>query len=340
MTTFIYASKYTLLFNIRGGGFKIVEHRKLIKFGESSFVISLPASWIRKNKLTKGSVILLEEKTPSELIISLDNNSSLSSEEKEEVIDVDGKEKLLLYREITSAYIRGITKLILKGNQLRDKSFHIKDTLNKLMGFEILEQTNSRIVAKDLLSIDNISVQQVIRKISIITESMIEDSKKLTNSLANYKHLYSRDEDVNRLSFLVLRVIKMGLRSPGVAKKIKMNNEEMFNNWNVVECLEEIADEAKRINKWATKLDISKVRDTGFLDLYEEVEALYKKSIKAIYTKNKKLAMEVTTSKKNLMMKCNKIQNKNLYPDINRILDRMRTMIIHIRNISREVYTS
>ena len=132
----------------------------------------------------------------------------------------------------------------------------------------------------------------------------------------------------------------MGLRSPSIAKTIKMSNEDMFNNWNVVECIEEIADEAKRINKWATHLDLDRVRETGFLTLYEEVESLYKKSIKALYTKDKKLAMSVTMLKKTLMIKCNKIQNKNLYPDINRILDRMRTMIIHIRNISREVYTS
>ena len=288
--------------------------------------------------MKKGNIIVLNEVNPGELILSLNDNSG-KIREKEEVIDVDEKEKLLIYREITSAYIKGITTLILKGNTLKEKSPHLKDILNKLMGFEILEQTNARIVVKDLLSLENLSIHSIIRKTAIIAESMIEDSKKLTNSSSTYKHLYNRDDDVNRLVFLVLRVIKMGLKNPNIAKIIDMDNIEMFNSWNVIGCIEEIADEAKRINKWATSLDIDRIKETGFLNLYEEVETLYKKSIRALYTEDKKLAMEVTISKKTLMIKCNKIQNKNLYPEINRILDRLRTMIINIRNLSREVYT-
>jgi phosphate uptake regulator len=35
----------------------MVEFRRLIGFGKSSFVVSLPKNWIEKNKLVKGDLV-------------------------------------------------------------------------------------------------------------------------------------------------------------------------------------------------------------------------------------------------------------------------------------------
>ena len=37
-----------------------MEYRKLIRFGKSSLVISLPKGWTEKNKLGKGSLVYLD----------------------------------------------------------------------------------------------------------------------------------------------------------------------------------------------------------------------------------------------------------------------------------------
>ena len=39
-----------------------MEFRKLISFGKTSFVMSLPKGWVVKNKLKKGDLIALEER--------------------------------------------------------------------------------------------------------------------------------------------------------------------------------------------------------------------------------------------------------------------------------------
>ena len=38
-----------------------MEFRKLIEFGKSSYVISVPRQWVRENGLKKGDIISLEE---------------------------------------------------------------------------------------------------------------------------------------------------------------------------------------------------------------------------------------------------------------------------------------
>ena len=53
--------------------------RKLVSFGNSSFVISLPKAWIIKNGLKKGDILRIEER-PFELIVSAkeDNKKKLT----------------------------------------------------------------------------------------------------------------------------------------------------------------------------------------------------------------------------------------------------------------------
>ena len=74
------------------GGIKI-EFRKLIKFGDSSFVVSVPMNWIKRNSLKKGDTIYLEENGEGELIL----NPKLKEYKKEiteKIIDANGKDIL------------------------------------------------------------------------------------------------------------------------------------------------------------------------------------------------------------------------------------------------------
>ena len=43
--------------------------RKIIKLGHSSYVVSVPKNWVKKNKLSKGDRILVRENGDNELIL-------------------------------------------------------------------------------------------------------------------------------------------------------------------------------------------------------------------------------------------------------------------------------
>jgi bifunctional DNA-binding transcriptional regulator/antitoxin component of YhaV-PrlF toxin-antitoxin module len=51
---------------------KSKEVRRLIKFGDSSHVVSIPKDWIEKNNLQKGDLIFLDENEFGQLLISPD----------------------------------------------------------------------------------------------------------------------------------------------------------------------------------------------------------------------------------------------------------------------------
>src|SRR3989344_9551201 len=127
-----------------------MEYRKLISFGKSSYVVSLPKPWIIQNKLKKGDLIYFDENGTS--LVLKKSDTSLSMPEKEAVINIDGKSDERLQREVNAAYVLNNRKITLKGNELKRNVRKVQQTFQNLMALEVMEQTNDSIVAKDFLN--------------------------------------------------------------------------------------------------------------------------------------------------------------------------------------------
>jgi antitoxin component of MazEF toxin-antitoxin module len=75
-----------------------MEFRKLINFGKTSHVVSIPKAWLLKNKLNKGDTVSLQE-VDGNLLLS-PNTGQAKKEPKEIVINVDNKDKSQIQREL------------------------------------------------------------------------------------------------------------------------------------------------------------------------------------------------------------------------------------------------
>ncbi len=106
--------------------FKKMEHRKLIKFGNSSFIVSLPTDWVKKNRLKKGDL----------MYYSLENDGIKFcpefKEEKKELkeITIELSDNIDLFRrELISAYIDGYSVVKIKGEDLEANTKEIRNIL-------------------------------------------------------------------------------------------------------------------------------------------------------------------------------------------------------------------
>ena len=88
-----------------------MEYRKLISFGKSSFVVSMPKPWVTQNNLKKGDLIYMEE-SGSSLILN-PTKSEKVNHEKTKVIGIDGKDISFITREVNSSYILNNHTLII-----------------------------------------------------------------------------------------------------------------------------------------------------------------------------------------------------------------------------------
>src|SRR3989338_10259154 len=134
-----------------------METRRLIQFGKSSLIISLPKAWIDRNKLKKGDLIYLDEKTDTLNIQPKVTEDTRCS--REITIEVQNKDSRMLLNEITAAYINNYNMIIIRGERVASLAKEIRDIIHNLIALEIMEQTGTRIIARDFLNMKETSIE-------------------------------------------------------------------------------------------------------------------------------------------------------------------------------------
>jgi len=314
-----------------------MEYRKLISFGKSSFVVSLPKSWITKQKLNKGDTIYFEEKEDNLLLTTQEKR--LVPEEKEITILVDGKNISQIQRELIPAYINNFKTIILSGKEIKDKAKEIEPVIQNLIALEIMEQTANKIVARDFLDMENISINNLIRKMDVIVRAMFEDSLNMFRE-DTYENINHRDKDVNRLSYLIFRVINYGLKNQAfMNKKFKLTALDLMRYYLLVFHIEAIADEVRRTARYMKLVKLSKNKQNEFVRLFLQARDNYLETLKAFYTHNIELAHSIAERKKKLMDHCENfyIKNQNTVW-VAYLVDRLKRMVNTIHKLGRIVY--
>lgn len=288
--------------------------RKLVKSGSASHTIALPKDWIEKNKLKKGALLYLNEKD-NDIIISAETKQPVQSA-KEISIPIDDKDIGTIRRQTISGYMNNYQIFTFFGASLNKKLEDIRKLLQNFLALEIIEQTATRLVAKDFLNLQEFSLDNTIRRMDMLTRSIIIDSKKGKDEAQS---LAFRDFEVDKLFFLVSRLIRQNLSDSAS----KMSNVKMHSIWWLAKNLESISDAAK---------NISKEFDKEITATYEEVEQYYLECAKSYFKNDKELADKMINKRGELLDKCDKLSSNAKYL--------MKELINSSRNVAKVVLDS
>ncbi len=310
-----------------------MEFRKLIGFGKSSLVISIPKFWAQKHKVAKGDLVYLKEDADN-LILS-PKEKELEKNPRSIVIVADGKSLQLLETNIIAAYLSNYDIIEIKGEDLKEKAPYLKTVLQNLAGIELLDQTATKIVAKDLMDLRELSVETLIRRIDIIIRSMFQDlllgEAKYIDSIAQ------RDKDVNRLVFLLKRVIRLAFKDHEIAKNLGRKNNELLRDWSMVILLESVGDEVKRISRFWKEADAKSRPFKNLMMINFELNRIYLELMKAYHTDDKKLALDVELSHKKRIEEIDKLM-KNLVSYANaKVTFHIKSLASHLKNMARHI---
>ena len=258
-----------------------MEYRKLIGFGKSSYVISIPKDWIERHGLSKGSSVTLTEENES--IIISPAALKKSRNEQTRTITTDGKSDKLLQREIVSAYISGCSTIIITGTDLRERRRMLNESFDTLIALEVVKQDDESIIAKDFLDIEDIELKDLVRRIDNNIRSMFIETIELFEDLNNtdlIKHIGERDDSINKLSFLSFRSIRELLMNPS---KTRDSMIDLFHTWTTVLQLERCGDELKRVGRIASEAQLRKSDATQLKRSVTQLYELYKQGLTTYY---------------------------------------------------------
>jgi len=238
-----------------------METRKVQLTGGSTYTVSLPKSWATENDVSAGSEVEFHSEEDSLLL-----TPKTESERTEGTLDITDLEGDRLTRAVMTMYVSGFDRISLEGTKITsDQRRAIRSATQSLVGVEVLEETSDRVVLQDLLDSSELSITNAVTRMRLIAESMLEDA--VTALVENDEDLaldvIERDDDVDRLWFVVSRIFRATLRSPRAARELGLPREDCFDYHSSARQLERIADHAAKIGQLTRKLD----------DVSEEVAA-------------------------------------------------------------------
>jgi len=222
-----------------------METRKVQVTGGSTYTVSLPKDWATANDVSAGSVV---EFYSEEDILLLSPQSD--DDRLEGSIDIDGLEGDELTRAVMTMYVSGFDVINFEAPRVTaGQRRTIREATQGLVGLEVIEETGEHVVLQDLLDSSELSVHNAITRMRLVALTMLEDAvTALVEDDDELAHdVIERDDDVDRLWYMVSRVFRTVLRDPAQATDIGFPRETVFDYQSSARQLERIADHATKI---------------------------------------------------------------------------------------------
>ncbi|AHG03277.1 histidine kinase [Halobacterium sp. DL1] len=230
-----------------------MERRKVQVTGGSTFTVSIPKDWARDHDVEAGDEVGFHPDSGSLLLTPV-----TSGDEDEGTLDISGMEGDELMRAVMTMYVSGFDVLVLEADRIdADQRRVIRNATQGLVGLEVLEETSNRVVIQDLLDSSELSIHNAVRRMHLISVSMLGDALQALGDRDPdiAQDVMERDDDVDRLWYVVSRIYRGALRSPTVAQEIGVSRETAFDYHSSARQLERVADHAAKISRVTQDLD-------------------------------------------------------------------------------------
>lgn len=233
---------------------QLEELRKIQVTGGSTYIISLPKIWVDQMNLKRGSVVSMIQS--SDLSLNIRPKDQISQERVKKVVitinEADKSESVV--RHLVSSYLGGYNIIQIRSTQKRidpEVRYAIKDFVRKkLVGTETLSDLPNELTLQILLSYSELSVKDALRRMSIIAASMHRDAvMTLSNESPRIaKEVVAMDDEVDRFSFYVMRLLSVAIVDAHVLKVSGIANPRQCLAYRLVaKSIERMADHATNI---------------------------------------------------------------------------------------------
>ncbi|MCI4348818.1 MAG: phosphate uptake regulator PhoU [Thermoplasmata archaeon] len=229
------------------GGF---HGRRIQKTGGSTFIVSLPKSWVVGRHLGAGDVLLFTPRPDGSLTVYPDEAPRAEAARRTITVTNEAAEPHL-FRLLVSEYIAGAPLLELRTNgrmSARTRSV-IRGFAQRMIGPEILEETADSVVLQDVVGSNPLPIPSVIRRMHQMVAAMHTDAMAAFrgSDASIARDVIERDWEVDRLHWFVQKQITTALRDARMLGSLGLTLPECATYLLASRALERIADHAVRI---------------------------------------------------------------------------------------------
>jgi phosphate uptake regulator len=272
--------------------------RKIQRTSGGTFFVCLPKDWAERNGLDRGTVVSITENAEGTLVI----NPKYNVERTLQTAMVTPSP--LLDRVIIEKYLLGFDIIKVQGKDRispLDRE-RVKHASTRLVGLEIVEENHSKIVMQCLLEPSTFPPQKILRREYSIVSGVHRDAVTalLEGDVELAKNVVARDTEVNRLYFLLVRVLRTVIQNPGLSEKLGILPIDCLDYRLAASLVESIGDHSASIGEIVINLSGAKIADNLselILKLHKVAYAAHESAISAVFYHDVSVAESVRAEK-------------------------------------------
>jgi phosphate uptake regulator len=191
---------------------KIIETRKVQKFGKSTLMISLPSEYVKMIGLKPLDFVRLEVKEDGSLVILPEKVLERKFKGKEIKIGISkNTSEDILMRAIYASYIACYDRIVIENIEEKVIPPHhmhaVRSLIRMLIGSEIIEQTPDRIVIQIFIDTERYNIDGLIARMISAIKNML-DFLIISIKNLDYEHL----KEISELEFEMDRIHALAIR--------------------------------------------------------------------------------------------------------------------------------
>jgi phosphate uptake regulator len=267
--------------------------RRVQRTSDGTFFVTLPKSWVTLHAVDRGSLLTFVEGKDSKLTLGLYSEQEKSSR------SIALSPSPTLQREIEEKYLLGYDLIQIESKEVMDSQVvdNAKAIVKKLVGLEIVEEDARKIVIQCLIEPSLLAPERIIRRLHSITRAMQQDavSAFLDGDAKLAETVVERDEQVDRLYFLLVRMVRAALTDLSIAERIHASPVDCLDYRLLSSLIEHFGDYAASIaqNVPEDKRRIPPPLARSLEKSGDTVNSMYGSSIDAVLSRNLDLASAV-----------------------------------------------
>ena len=272
--------------------------RKIQRTSSGTFFVCLPKDWAHKNGLERGTSVSVTESIDGTLVI----NPKYDVERDPQTAVINPSP--FLDRVIIEKYLLGydIIQVQAKDRISPLDRERVKQASTHLVGLEIVEENHSKIVMQCLLEPSTFPPEKILRREYSIASGVHRDAVTalLEGDVELAKNVVARDNEVNRLYFLLVRVLRTVIQHPGLSEKLGIMPIDCLDYRLAASLVESIGDHSAAIGETVIKLDGARI-DDSISTLIRQLHAVaydsHENAISAVFYHDVSVAESVRSEK-------------------------------------------
>ena len=257
---------------------------------DGTFLLSLPKEWAKRFNLKKGSPIYVKERMDGCLI--LDPRYGI-----EETQEVTLKPSENLEDAILSSYLLGYGLITIEAERRLEEEDRerIRRAVSRLVGVEVIEEDERRVTLQCLLQATAIPPEKILRRQYVLSRSLLEDAFRalLTADPEAAGKVRERDEEVDRLYFLLVRVLRSLILNPRLSEKLGISPIDCLDYRLAASLVERIADTSVELADLTHRFKVQGMVARRLSSLLkavgESLSQAYEEALKALFSRNNKI---------------------------------------------------